>query len=213
MKNLLLPICICLMMCFAIPQASAQVQKSDQNLGFGFDLNSIGSTQGAGNFYVSYTYFLTKNLSLGVSPRFGWIKTTSQSIDTTSASGGTTSSSSKTNIKGYNAFLNYSFLTNGGFVLPYFGAQFTKVISKSPGQDAIATNSYGVNIGIKVFLTERLNIDNNFSYTRMITEEETLEVSDPNDPTGGGTVVRTIDKDGSIMQLTIGLGYIIGRKN
>lgn len=190
--RLQLPISMCLLV-FAMSTANAQVQKSDQNLGFGFDLNSISgdSKDTRANLYLSYTYFVTKNLSIGLGPRFSWSR--NKESDTVQVS--------KSNTIGYNAFLNYSFLTDGGFVLPYFGGQYTKLVQKQAGNDdPFITNSVGGNIGIKFFITERLNVDNNFSITRVISQNKTL------DDLG-------VDVDGTIMQINVGLGYIIGRKN
>lgn len=189
----LLPlVCLCLLL-FASICANAQVQGSDQNLGFGFDVNSISgdSKDTRVNLYLSYTYFLTKNLSIGVGPRFSWSR--SKESDTTAVA--------KSNTVGYNAFINYSFLTSGGFVLPYIGGQYTKLVQKQDGNDdPFITNSVGGNVGIKFFITERLNVDNNFSITRVISQNDTL------DELG-------VDADGTVMQINVGLGYIIGRKN
>ena len=86
-------------------------------------------------------------------------------------------------------------------MLPYFGAQYTKVVQNQDGQDdPFVTNSVGGNVGLKFFITERLNVDNNFSLTRIISQNETL------DDLG-------LDVDGTVMQSNVGLGYIIGRKN
>lgn len=105
----------------------------------------------------------------------------------------------KNNTLGYNIFLNYSFISDDGFVLPYFGGQFSRISQKQESTDAIATSSIGGNIGIKFFLTERLNIDNNFSYTRVISGNSTL------DDLG-------IDADATLIQLNVSIGYIIGRR-
>lgn len=190
--KLLLPLSLCLLV-FTLSTANAQVQGSDQNLGFGFDMNSIsgGSKDTRVNLYLSYSYFITKNLSVGFGPRFSWGR--SKESDTVAVA--------KSNTIGYNVFLNYSFLTDGGFVLPYFGGQYTKLVQKQAGNDdPFVTNSVGGNVGLKFFITERLNVDNNFSITRVISQNETL------DDLG-------VDADGTVMQINVGLGYIIGRKN
>ena len=197
-KTLLLSLCLTACACF---YAHAQVQKSDQNLGFGFDINSLGgdAEETRTNLFFTYTYFISNRLSIGVGPRFGWTKSTNSETDPTT--GETIYSSSKSNTIGYNAFFNYSFLTSGGFVLPYFGAQYTKAVQNHDGQDdPFVTNSVGGNVGLKFFITERLNVDNNFSLTRIISQNETL------DDLG-------LDVDGTVMQINVGLGYIIGRKN
>ena len=171
----------------AVIHSQGQVQKFDQSLGFGLDVSSFGgdANQTTTNFYFNYTFYFTKNISVGVGPRFGW----------------SNSSDQKSSTIGYNGFINYSFLTKGGFVLPYFGAQFSQLSQKQGGSDdKFVTNSVGGNVGIKFFLTERLNIDNNLSFTRIISGSDATKELD-------------LDVDGSIIQLNIGLGYIIGRKN
>ncbi|MEQ8626925.1 outer membrane beta-barrel protein [Ekhidna sp.] len=200
-KLLLISLSLLILACL---DANAQVQKSDQNLGFGFDINSL-SGDGAErrtNLYLSYTYFLSNRISLGVGPRFGWNKSTQSTEDPTTME--VTTTTSKTSTIGYNGFINYSFLTDGGFILPYFGGQFTRLIQKQPGTDDIVTDSYGGNVGIKFFITERLNVDNNFSITRVIAKSETIS--------SNGVPIQ-LDLDGTIMQINVGLGYIIGRKN
>jgi hypothetical protein len=171
----------------SIVESRGQVQKSDQSLGFALDVSSFGgdADQTTTNFNFNYTYYVTKNISVGVGPRFGWSKSGDQ----------------KSSTIGYNGFVNYSFLTKGGFVLPYLGAQFSQLSQKQAGSDdKFVTNSVGGNVGIKFFLTERLNIDNNVSFTRIISGSDATEEFD-------------LDINGSVIQLNVGLGYIIGRKN
>ena len=74
-KTLLLSLCLTACACF---YAHAQVQKSDQNLGFGFDINSLGgdAEETRTNLFFTYTYFISNRLSIGVGPRFGWTKST-----------------------------------------------------------------------------------------------------------------------------------------
>lgn len=188
-----LPLLCCCLFFMTLFMTQAQVQKSDQNLGFGFDINSISgdSKDTRTNLYVAYTYFLTKNLSIGFGPRFSWTK--QQNSDTVEAA--------KSNTIGYNLFFNYSFLTNDGFVLPYFGAQYTRLAQKQAGNDdPFITTSVGGNVGLKFFITERLNVDNNFSITRVISQNDVLDA-------------LGVDVDGTVMQINVGIGYIIGRKN
>jgi hypothetical protein len=181
-----IPLILFFFLC-TVAQSIGQVEKSDQSLGFGLDVTSLGgdSEQTTTNFVFNYTYYITKNISVGVGPRFGWSKSGDQ----------------KSSTIGYNGFVNFSFLTKGAFVLPYVGAQFTQITQKQQGRDdPFITNSGGGHVGIKFFLTERLNIDNNFSFTRIISGS-------------GATEELDLNVNGSVIQLNIGLGYIIGRKN
>ena len=181
--------CVCLLLLMlANNQTFAQVQKSDKNLGLGFDMNSLSGDNGETRttFFLTYTHYLSNRVSVGFGPRIGWTKDASDSKSTTT---------------GYNGFLNYSFLTSGGFVLPYFGFQYTNLRQKQgENDDPLVTNSVGGNVGLRFFITERFNIDNNFSITRIISGNDTL------DELG-------IDADGTVMQINVGMGYIIGRKN
>ena len=181
--------CICLfLLMLANTKTYSQVQKGDKNLGFGFDMNSLsGDTEETrSNLFLTYTHYISNRISIGFGPRIGWTKDASDSKSTTT---------------GYNGFLNYSFLTSGGFVLPYFGFQYTNLRQKQAGDDdPLVTTSVGGNFGLRFFLTERFNIDNNLSYTRIISGNDTL------DELG-------IDADGTVIQINVGLGYIIGRKN
>jgi len=171
-------------------QVDAQVQKSDQNLGFGFDVSSLGGDFGESrvNLFATYSYYFTKNLSLGVGPRYGWTKTKSDD-----GQGGV--STNNVTVLGYNIFFNYNLLTSGGFVLPYFGAQYTSATQKREGSQDLQTSSVGGNVGVKFFLTERFNIDNNISFTRVFGSNQTT------------------DTDANVIQVNVGLGYIIGRRN
>ncbi len=169
-----------------------QVQKSDKNLGFGFDVSSLGgdAEESRTNMFFSYTHFISNRVSLGFGPRFGWNTTTDASGE-----------ESKNNTIGYNFNLNYSFVSDNGFALPYLGLQYTNLRQKQEGNDdPFVTTSIGGNIGIRFFVTERLNIDNNFSITRIISNNDAL------DEFG-------FDVDGTVLQLNVGLGYIVGRKN
>lgn len=181
---------VCIFLCMLIlccTDGVAQVQKSDKNLGFGFDMNSLSgdNSEARTTLFLTYTHYLSNRISIGFGPRFGWTKD---------------SNDSKSNTTGYNVFMNYSFLTSGGFVLPYFGFQYTNLRQKQEGNDdPLVTNSVGGNFGLKFFVTERFNIDNNFSLTRIISGNDTLDE-------------MGIDADGTVMQVNVGLGYIIGRK-
>ena len=185
-------------------ETHAQVQKSDQNLGFGFDIRSLSGDgkQSNTNLFVTYTYYLSNRISIGLGPRFGWQTNSSSNQDATT--GETTITTTKTSTIGYNAFLNYSFISENGFAMPYFGGQFLRFIQKQPNTDNIVMNSYGVNAGIKFFITERLNVDNNVSYTWVTQETKTIN--------SGGIPIE-LDLEGTVLQINVGLGYIIGRKN
>ncbi|MEQ9404930.1 MAG: outer membrane beta-barrel protein [Cyclobacteriaceae bacterium] len=183
---------------------TAQVQKSDHNIGFGFDLRSISgeSTGSSTSINLSYTYYLTNRISLGLGPRIEWTKSTSQTIDPDTDE--FILETSKTGSKGINAFLNYSFLTNDGFALPYIGLQFARLIQKEEDTDEITTDNYGGNVGIKFFITERLNVDNNFSVLKVIPKNLML--------TRNG-IPLDLDTDGIVIQVNVGVGYIIGKRN
>lgn len=185
----------------------AQVQKGDSNLGINTLVSSLvgtGSPNVNGLINFSYQYYFTKNVSLGLGPfySFSLSKTTGPDFE----------SESWSDTFGLNLFANYSFLTASAKVMPYLGAQFTYQGTFSGTDTYIGNNyegswqdiynsSFGGNAGIKFFITERVNFDTNLSYTSILST--TVE-------TDGGTF--EVDPEGGILQFTIGLGIILGKR-
>ena len=60
-------------------------------------------------------------------------------------------------------------------------------------------------LGIKFFVTERINIDNKFTYGTVLNETIEFDIF-------GFAASMDGAADGNLLQFTVGFGYIIGRK-
>lgn len=194
-----------IILCAAAANVFAQVQKGDSNIGANMSLSTdTGVDAPTTNFtlVLSYQYFITDNISLGFGPSFSTSVNKQDLAETW------------TDAFGLNLFGNYNFLTSGGKALPYIGAQFTlrnlysgtdtfdaNGVNTSTDYTDITTTSFGVNGGLKYFITERVNIDGNLSYTSNLSI--TAEVN-------GSTFEP--DVEGGLLQFTIGLGIILGKR-
>lgn len=185
----------------------AQVQKGDSNIGVNTLVSTLvgtGSPNVNGLINLSYQFYVSNNVSLGIGPFYSFSSSKTEGPDFQSEDWSDTF--------GLNLFVNYSFLSASAKVMPYLGAQFTYQGTFS-GSDLYIGNSYegswtdiynssiGGNAGIKFFVTERVNFDMNLSYTSILsTTIETESSSFEPDPEGG------------ILQFTIGLGVILGKR-
>jgi outer membrane protein W len=184
-----------------------QVQKGDSNIGVNTLISSLVGTESPnvnGLVNLSYQYYVSNNISLGVGPFY--------SFSSNKTEGPGFSSEDWSDTFGLNVFANYSFLTASAKVMPYLGAQFTYQGTFSGSDMYIGTtyegswqdiynSSVGGNAGIKFFVTERVNFDANLSYTTILsTTIETESTTFEPDPEGG------------LLQFTIGLGIILGKR-
>jgi hypothetical protein len=206
MKKAIL-IIIALSGAFTTQHVFSQVQKGDSNIGVNTLISSFVGTDAPnsnGLISLTYQYYVTNNISIGVGPYY--------SFSTSESSSPGFSTESWSNTFGLNTFINYSFLTTGGKVLPYIGAQFSYQNTYSGSDTYIAGNyqgeyqditntSAGANAGLKFFLTERINFDGKLSYTTILST--TFE-------SGAGSF--DIDPKGGLLQFTLGLGIILGKK-
>lgn len=207
MKKEKLILTIAFMFTLALGTAFSQVQKGDSNIGLNTQVSSfvgVGSPNANGLISFSYQYYVTNNISLGFGPfyRFSNSKTEGPDFETETWN----------DTFGFNLFFNYSFLTESAKVLPYLGAQFTYDGTFSGTDTYIAGNysgtfqdiynsSLGANAGLKYFITDRVNLDGNLSYTAILsTTTETESTTIEGDPEGG------------LLQFTIGLGIILGKR-
>jgi hypothetical protein len=148
MKNLLAAtVCVALIV-LAVP-VYGQQQAGDLELQFlGYYFQSVGSDYdfSMGTIQGKIGPYVTDHLQVGVGPTL--------SITT---SGGTTTTSF-----GSTAFAVYSFLTKGGKLVPYFGAQYYKQdfsteFSEEPG-------NVGVSAGVKYFFAKKTALDISGNY-------------------------------------------------
>ncbi len=196
--------CIALTACL---NAYSQVEKGDSNLGINTMVSSlvgVNSPNSNGFISLSYQYYFTNSISLGAGPFYLFSTSKQETPDIQSESWSSTF--------GLNAFFNYSFLTTSAKSLPYLGLQYTyqltysgnetQVLGSFQGswQDVI-NSSIGANAGIKFFLTERVNLDANLSYTSVIfTSIES------------GSGYQEIEPEGGLLQFSLGLGIILGKQ-
>ncbi len=189
MKRLLLSFAL---LFSAVIITNAQVQQGDSNIGFATTLNTttgVDPSSTSFTLFLSYEIFVTDNLSLGAGPLLSVFGT-----------GGTTTTSA-----GVNLFSNYSFLTSGGVVLPYAGAliSITGNGTSSDTFDSSVTNiGLGIKGGMKVFLTERINLDTNLNYSTNISTTVTVD----------GNTIDGVDPEGGQLQLFAGIGIILGKR-
>ncbi|QSE95922.1 hypothetical protein [Fulvivirga lutea] len=181
-------------------KALAQVEKGDSNIGLNAFLSTITGLETDnvnGTLFLTYQKYVTDNISLGLGPLYSW--------NATSDNFGSTF--------GMNLFFNYSFLSSTGKTLPYLGLQYSGLISynESETTDGFGntdfnyfesrSGSLGGNAGIKFFINEYANLDVNLSYTSIIATS-----------VDSGNGFEEADAEGGILQFTIGLGVIIGKK-
>jgi hypothetical protein len=185
------------LMSFVLFETQGQVQKGDVNLGanaFLTSLTGLGSENINGTVIINYQKYISDNVSLGFGPLYSW----------------SASSTNWSSNFGLNLFLNYSFLSSNGKSLPYLGAQYSGTINYSEfdsgggGGSFYSTSqsgSVGANAGVKYFFSEYANFDVNLSYTSVIATSVDM---------GNGFV--DVDPQGGFLQLTLGVGVIIGKK-
>lgn len=203
----------------------AQVQKKDMNIGVNFGLmKQTGDEKlmnySYSNLILNWQYYLTDNISLAVSP----------SISSTTVLDG----AFKITSSAWNFGLDYSFLSSNGKTMPYLGVRYTFYNTKLVNGDLSGTGSdlgdlfgfqvpggggsfggeletkykrrvVSLNAGIKFFITERINIDNNLTFGTILSEEVELDFF-------GFPLSVTGDGGGTLLQFTVGFGYIIGKR-
>lgn len=180
--------------------AYSQVQKGDMNVGF-----SSSVTTQSGSFrninitgLLSVERFVSNNVSLGLGPVVSII----------------TSEGALTSVYGVNVFGNYNFLTASAKLLPYIGlvASINQSISNidsrqdpngnsvvMSGNTTVSFYGAGAKAGAKYFLTERINLDANVNYATNLSAKingEKLEIG-----------------DGGQIQVFLGLGFVLGKKD
>jgi hypothetical protein len=166
MKNSLL-VCLIIILLAGISPASAQQRAGDFELQFyGMYFQTVGTDEsfGSGTIGGKIGPYLTDHLQIGMGPSLT-ITTSTQTnytYDPVTYQVVTTKETNTTTTFGTSIFMQYSFLTGGGKVAPYFGAQwfksdFNKPISEDNG-------SAGVNVGMKYFFARKTALDFSINY-------------------------------------------------
>jgi outer membrane protein W len=154
-----------------------------------FEIANVPARIISGNIYVKVGKFFTQNLELGVKPNFFFtpdVKVNNQ--DPTK---------NRTTIKtsvGFGLYGAYSFLTANAKFNPYCGAE----VNYLPSGDEAFVN-LGPYIGVRYFVTERINIDANANW--LINLGSTY-----------GNSVRNSGLDVSpALNVNIGVGVVLGK--
>ena len=203
----------------------AQVQKGDMNIGANFGLMKQNGDADIMNYsystlIINWQYYFTDNVSFGISPSLSSAKVLNDAFII--------------NSNAWNFYLDYSFLSDNGKVLPYLGVKFTLYNTKIENGDLTGTGSdigdqfgfggfiptggsnasfetkfkrqvVSLSAGVKFFITERLNVDNNLSFGTILNEKIELDFL-------GFPVSFDGEGGGRLIQFTVGFGYIIGKK-
>jgi hypothetical protein len=150
--------------------AFSQVEKGDisgtASLSFSSQMPEEGDNQNSTTLFIRGGYFFTNNVEAGLT----FLVSGSQDVTAT----------------GIGPYAVYNFLTEGGKILPYAGANFLNLSTNQEGADAI--NQLGAVAGLKYFLTEVVNIDTSLNYTTWLG-----------------------DIGGSALQLNVGIGINFGK--
>lgn len=204
---------------------NGQVQKGDVVLGANFGLMKQDAdadilNYSYSNLILNFEYYVSDNVSLGFGPSLSSAKVLNDAF--------------KINNNAWNFFVNYSFLSASGKTMPYVGVAYTLYNTKITSGDVLGAgedlgDGLGIPIpgfgggsnvdlettykrsvaslilGIKFFVTERINIDNKFTYGTVLNETIEFDIF-------GFAASMDGAADGNLLQFTVGFGYIIGRK-
>jgi hypothetical protein len=167
MKKSVVPLLIILLVS-AVALAPAQQRRGDVELQFyGQYYQSVGRDIGFSNATVGGKIgpYITDHLQIGIGPT---LSITGTSIDLPGYTYDTTEVTF-----GSSVFFVYSFLTSGGKLVPYFGAQyFKRDFNKEFKKDS---GTAGINGGIKYFFARKTALDFSINYGWDLTpKDETL---------------------------------------
>ncbi len=143
--------------------AVGQQQAGDMELQFfGNYYRTVGTdfAFGSGTIGGKIGPYLTDNIQVGLGPTLSISTTTRPVFDRTT--GQVTMESQTTTTFGTSAFFIYSFLTRGGKLVPYFGAQYFKSDFNKPFSEDYG--SAGINAGVKYFFTKKTALDFSGNY-------------------------------------------------
>jgi hypothetical protein len=159
MKNLIL-VSLALLLLIATSPTSAQQKKGDFELQFyGMYYRTVGTdyTFASGTIGGKIGPYLTDHFQIGIGP--------SLSISTSTpppSLHNPNPESETTTTFGTSVFLLYSFLSSGGKLVPYFGAQWHKSDFNRPISEE--RGSAGVNAGLKYFFVKKTALDFSINY-------------------------------------------------
>ena len=161
-------VCIVLLLLVGTCLAPAQQRRGDFELQFyGMYFRTMGTdlTFANGTIGGKIGPYITDHLQIGIGPSLSISTISGREVtgyDPRTFSPIYSTSSTTTTTFGTSVFLIYSFLTSGGKVVPYFGAQwfksdFNKPISEDKG-------SAGLTAGLKYFFARKTALDFSVNY-------------------------------------------------
>ena len=181
-----------------------QVEKGDNILGFSASIStqSASPTNLTVTGLFSYERYLSQRWAIGIAPTITSI----------------TAKSSLATEFGVNVFGNFGFITDKGLLYPYLGilASVNQRISSDDTQGSTSPNNTnaqvsdsgnsttsffggGAKVGLKIFVSERINVDFNVNYSANISAAVNGELIDAG--------------EGGIIQAFAGIGVMLGKKS
>lgn len=162
--------CIALLVLLTPVFAYAQQQAGDWELQFqGSYYTTVGTDYefGSGNISAKIGPYLTNWLQFGIGPSVTISTTSYEEFDPVTYQTETTSETKTT--FGSTAFLVFSWLTRGGKLVPYMGAQyFIYDVSEFENDNG----SMGLNVGMKYFFTRKTALDLSGNYLFSLNGED-----------------------------------------
>jgi hypothetical protein len=133
---------------------------------FGTYFRTVGTdfTVGTGTIGGKIGPYITDHLQIGIAPTLS-IMTSTVPTSTFDPVTRQVITSEETNTKttfGASVFLVYSFLSSGGKLVPYFGAQYFKSDFNLPFSED--RGSAGINVGVKYFFAKKTALDFSGNY-------------------------------------------------
>ena len=173
--------------------AFSQVEKGDKELSFFGNLNAPTEGGGGnGSLAVAITQYLSPNFSMGTSLIMSFYSGPADYLDP--SEGNTIKMTPFIGI-----FATYNFLSSSGKVLPYIGGEYTfswvENLDTSGFVPIVVTEGLhfaGGKLGIKIFVTEFVNVDVNLKYQTLISGPEGYNAGN--------------------IGMNVGLGFILPRK-
>jgi outer membrane protein W len=159
--------------------AYAQIEKGDKEVSFSANVN-LATEGGGGNGSVnlSTNKYLTANFSLGVSLSTFFYSGPADYTDPTAGN-------ELKMIPYIGVFANYNFLTANAKVVPYIGVDYTLSLIEVPDFVVDISNGtvydltyyeslhfLGGKAGVKIFMTETVNLDLNAKYQTLLSGPE-----------------------------------------
>lgn len=160
-------VCLFVLLLASAGPVFAQQRAGDFELQFyGMYFQTVGTEDsfGSGTIGGKIGPYITDHIQIGMGPSLTitTMTQTNYSFDPVTYHVTTTRETNTTTTFGTSVFLQYTFLTGGGKVAPYFGAQWFKSDFNRPLSED--RGSAGVNAGMKYFFARKTALDFSLNY-------------------------------------------------